>query len=393
MTISPLAAMNNNNNNNNNSRRRRSLRSTMISPQQQQTDPDTTTTTNNTSAAAAAAAVASLGDIVTIDLELLPEDGYVPEHLFDSSGRISFVLGWGNYLPGLHEVVTGMRTNDEIRNVSIDAGYGKRNNDMIIEVPKKNLKKIKSIDNIVVGSTLNLQGNIQVQVVKVTDDTIVVDANHPLAGSSYSCSLKVISIDRLPTNKLEYHNNTTTTTTTRSSNDDDQSSPYEIATLAMGCFWGVELAFQRCNGVVGTRSGYTQGIVADPSYQDVCNGTTKHREAVLVVYDTRIVSYQGILDVYAERLAATESQYKLDLFKGEDGDEDDSLQYKHGLYFHNEEQRRLAEKFLESNDNRYDVELLKAAVFYDAEEEHQQYLYKGGQSSRKNAREPIRCFG
>jgi methionine-S-sulfoxide reductase len=354
-------------------------------------DRDTRGTTESTRNGTAAA---SLGDIVTVDLELIPENGFVPAQLFDSSGRISFVLGWGNYLPGLHEVVTGLRTNDEIHNVSIDAGYGKRNNDMIIEVPKKNFKKIKSVDNIVVGTTLNLQGNIQVRVIKVTDDTIVVDANHPLAGSSYSCSLKVISIDRLPTNKLEYQTTTAITPSTTSSDDQlssCSSSPYEIATLAMGCFWGVELAFQRCNGVVGTRSGYTQGTVADPSYQDVCNGTTKHREAVIVVYDTRVVSYQGILDVYARRLAATESQYKLDLFKEED--DDDSLQYKHGLYFHNDEQRRLAEKFLQSNDNRYDVELLQATVFYDAEEEHQQYLYKGGQSSRKNARETIRCYG
>lgn len=330
---------------------------------------------------------ASVGDIVTIDLDLRPEDGFVPEHLFDTSGRICLVLGWGGYLPALHELVKGMAVGDSLTKQSIDAGFGKRHSELIIKVPKSNLKKMQNVDKIVVGATLNLQGGIQVQVIEVQKDSIVVDANHPLAGSSYSCSLTVVDIERMPVDKMEYQDETSSATSTTS-----KSSPYEVATLAMGCFWGIELAMMRVPGVAGTRAGYTQGIVADPSYQEVCRGDTKHREAVLVVYDSRIVSYKEILDIYAERLATTESQYTMDLFK-EQEDDGELLQYKNGIYFHNAEQQKLAQAFLDSNHNRYDVELLKAATFYDAEEDHQQYLYKGGQSSRKNARETIRCFG
>lgn len=326
--------------------------------------------------------VASFGDIVTVDVELKPEGDFVPESLFDTTGRLSFVLGWGNYLPGLHELVTGMKVGDNVKGVAIDAGFGRRNLDMVIEVPKENLKRIKTMERIVVGATLNLQGGIQVLVVKVTPDTIVVDANHPLAGSSYSCSLRLVSVDRFPTHEIEYSD-------CGEGEDDTSSSPYRIATFAMGCFWGGELAFMRTPGVVGTRAGYTQGVVRDPSYEEVCQGSTRHRESVMVVYDSRVTSYQELLKVYWERLAATVSQYKIDPF----AEEHESEQYQHGIYFHNEGQRRLGRDAIDSNNNRYNVELRVAAAFYDAEEYHQQYLYKGGQSARKGAREPIRCFG
>ncbi|KAL3903077.1 MAG: hypothetical protein SGILL_010585 [Bacillariaceae sp.] len=279
-----------------------------------------------------------------------------------------------------------MAVGDSVQEQSIDAGFGKRHSELVIEVPKANLKKMQNMDKIVVGATLNLQGGIQVQVIDVLKDSIVVDANHPLAGSSYSCSLTVVNVEKVPVSMMEYQDVEHGTPLPRS------ESPYQVATLAMGCFWGIELAMMRVQGVVGTRVGYTQGIVADPSYQQVCGGDTKHREAVMVVYDSRIVSYQDILDVYAERLATTESQYTMDLFK-EKGDDGESLQYKNGIYFHHAEQQKLAQAFLDSKRNRYDVELLEAVTFYDAEEDHQHYLYKGGQSSRKNARETIRCFG
>jgi peptide-methionine (S)-S-oxide reductase len=334
---------------------------------------------------------ASPGDIVTIDLDLRPENGFVPEHRFDTTGRITFVLGWGNYLPALHELVTGMATGESLESVSIDAGFGKHHADLMIRVPKSNLKKMQNVDKIVVWATLHLQGGVQVQVVQVDPDSIVVDANHPLAGSSYSCSLTVVNVDSMPTDKMEYRPRPRRDNIESSSIS--SSAPFEIATFAMGCFWGIELAMMRVPGVVGTRAGYTQGTVADPSYQEVCRGTTKHREAVMVVYDSRVVSYQDLLHVYGDRLTATtESQYTMNLFQEAD-DEDESSQYKNGIYFHSDEQRKHAQAFLEEHQNRHGIELLQATIFYDAEEDHQQYLYKGGQSARKNARETIRCFG
>lgn len=331
------------------------------------------------------------GDIVTVDLELLPENGFVPEQRFDISGRITLVLGWGNYLPALHELLSGMAAGDSLEDVSIDAGFGKRHSDLLIQIPKRNLRKMRDVGKIVVGATLNLQGGggapLQVQVIQMDGDSIVVDANHPLAGSSYACSLKVVAVEPMPLNKMVYR---------RGIEQDCDVSPFEIATFAMDCFWGIELAMMRVPGVVGTRAGYTQGTVADPSYQEVCQGTTKHREAVMVVYDPQVVSYQELLNVYGDRLATTESQYVMNIFKenGDEEEDDDQLQYKNGIYFHSVEQHELVQAFLTTDrQRRFEIELLPATTFYDAEDDHQQYLYKGGQSSRKNARETIRCFG
>jgi methionine-S-sulfoxide reductase len=343
---------------------------------------------------------ASIGDIVTVELELTPENGYVPENLFDASGKQSFVLGWGNYLPGLHELLLGgMSTGDVVSNVSVDAGFGRHNPNMVIEVPKKNLKKVQNMDKIVPNATLNLQGGIKVTVLSTTRDTITVDANHPLAGSSYSCNLKVLSIDPYPLQKLEFeddeNNDEKSKNTSLSS-----SSPFEAATFAMGCFWGVELAFMRTPGVVGTLAGYTQGNVENPSYEEIKEGHTGYREAVMVTYDSRVVSYKELLAVYNERLAVTASEYfKLDIFAEDEENEDPNSspdsQYKHGLYFHNEEQKKLAREYIGSiKDSRYcDVELKPASMFYSAEDHHQQYLYKGGQAARKGCREIIRCYG
>ena len=325
---------------------------------------------------------AAARDIVSVKLELTPENGYVPESLFDTRGDVSFVLGWGNYLPGLHDLVTGMSQGSTVENVSIDGGWGERNENMIIEVPKTNFKKIKSIDSIQEGSVLNLKGDgkVQVLVVKVTEDTIVVDANPPLAGSSYSCSLTVTGVCRFPSSKLQYH---------QPSKEIVEESPLEVATWAMGCFWGGELAFMRVPGVVGTRVGYTQGLKKDPTYEEVCQGDTKHREAIMVVYDPRVVTYEELLKTFLERLRITIAQYKINLFEVED----ESNQYQHGIYYHNDEQKVLAQDAIAINNNAFNVELKQATVFYDAEEYHQQYLLKGGQSARKGAKETIRCYG
>ena len=368
-------------------------------------DNDSSTSTTRTGpSSASASATACVGDIVTLNIQLTPEDGYVPDHLFDSSGEITFVLGWGNYLPGLHELL--LSGTEEIKNISIDAGFGRHNPELVIEVPKTNLKKVKHIEKIQPNTTLNLQGGIQVNVLEVTKDTIIVDANHPLAGSSYLCSFKVLSIDKFPIHKLQQEE-------AEEETDSSSTSPFDIATFAMGCFWGLELAFMRTNGIIGTRAGYTQGIVPNPSYDEISEGSTKHREAVMVIYDSRIVSYKDILTIYNDRLAATAPEYfKLDIFADDDDEEvdnnntntkttEDSLQYKHGIYFHNDEQKQQANEFILSStsinnmNNRYhcDVELLPANIFYNAEDQHQQYLYKGGQAARKGCRDIIRCHG
>jgi methionine-S-sulfoxide reductase len=318
------------------------------------------------------------GDVVTVQMTLTPEGNFVPEPLFDRQGEIAFVLGWGNYLPGLHELLLHCVAGDSFDNVALDAGWGGRDEDLVIRLPRDKLSHMAGHERIQVGSVLRLQGGVQVTITYIDDNVVEVDANPPLAGSSYICSLTVLSVESLDLNLFEYQENRT-----------GISAPYAAATLAMGCFWGAELALMRQVGVVGTRVGYSQGIVPDPTYAHVCTGETQHREAVQVVFDTRKVSYEALLNLALQRMSVTAIPGKLNhLFDADD--ERDSHQYKHGFYYHNEAQRLQAEMIAVSNG---DIEVLRAAAFYNAEEHHQQYLYKGGQSARKGAKETIRCFG
>jgi peptide-methionine (S)-S-oxide reductase len=346
--------------------------------------------------------VATSGDIVTIDLALTPENGLVPEPLFDRTGIITFVVGRG-YLPALHELVQSRGVGDQVTNVSVDAGWGERNEDLVMELPKSKLGRFLNPNGSLpcVGSVLQLQGGIQLTVIKVNEEeeTVVVDANAPMAGASYNCSFTILSIDDAPLDftagKLQAQQTTPT------------YSRYIVSTWALGCFWGGELAFMRVPGVVGTRVGYTQGTVRNPTYEDVCAGRTRHREAIMVVYDPEVVSYQQLIKVALERLAATNnpnnSSYSSvrddsdtmfgDLFAEVEDEKAVNQQYHHGFYFHSDDQREIAEQELSRNGNLYNVELKEAAAFYDAEEYHQQYLLKGGQSARKGAKETIRCYG
>jgi peptide-methionine (S)-S-oxide reductase len=323
---------------------------------------------------------AQMGDVVTVDLNLTPENGYVPIPLFDTSGTITFVLGWGNYLPGLHKLVEGMREGESIENVSIDAGWGKRREELIVTAPKSSLKSIKDLTILKPGCHLHLEGDVQVLVTDVTDDNITVDANPPLAGASYRCELTIQKVESLPPNTLIQTNSKL-----------ESTSRYQVATFGLGCFWGAQLAFARVPGVAGTKVGYTQGIQPNPTYEQVCNGKTRHREAVTVIYNPNEVTYAELIQVALTRLDQTTDVFKLHELFATAGD-DESEQYRHGFYYHTDEQKRLAEEVIKV-ESRFRIELLPASQFYDAEEYHQHYLLKGGQSSRKGAKETIRCFG
>ncbi|XP_002969802.2 peptide methionine sulfoxide reductase A1 [Selaginella moellendorffii] len=166
-----------------------------------------------------------------------------------------------------------------------------------------------------------------------------------------------------------------------------------MATFAAGCFWSVELAFQRIPGVIKTTVGYTQGSKESPTYHDVCTGRTGHAEAVLVEYDPKEVSYTALLDAFWKKHDPTQA----------DGQGNDlGSQYRSGIYFHTPEQEKLAKQSLEQEQQRLGkkivTELLPATTFYPAEDYHQQYLEKGGrggrkQSAAKGCTDPIRCYG
>lgn len=169
---------------------------------------------------------------------------------------------------------------------------------------------------------------------------------------------------------------------------------HAIATFGGGCFWGVELMFQRVPGVVGTAVGYTQGDLQHPSYEAVCSGMTGHTEVVQVSYRPAEVSMKELTALLFGKIDPT--------LKDQVGN-DAGSQYRHGVYYHTPEQRKEAEEVFAQVKAKLGsapiyTELKEAKVFFPAEEYHQRYLEKGGragrgQSAAKGCRDPIRCYG
>ncbi|KAN0035633.1 hypothetical protein ACTA71_004916 [Dictyostelium dimigraforme] len=160
------------------------------------------------------------------------------------------------------------------------------------------------------------------------------------------------------------------------------------ATFAAGCFWSVELLFQRVVGISKTRVGYTNGTVENPTYRQVCSGKTGCAEAVELEYNPAEVSYNQLLDLFWSKHDPTTLNRQ---------GNDVGTQYRSGIYYHNEEQKNEAIASKEKEQKKYKnpitTEILPAGVFYPAEDEHQQYLEKGGQCASKNCTDKIRCYG
>jgi peptide-methionine (S)-S-oxide reductase len=166
------------------------------------------------------------------------------------------------------------------------------------------------------------------------------------------------------------------------------SGPRELATFAAGCFWGIELAFQRVPGVVSTQVGYTHGTVKNPTYEQVCSGRSGHAEAVQVEYDKHAIGYKDLLTVFWDIHDPTTLNRQ-----GNDA----GTQYRSGIYFHTDEQESIAKRSMEEQQlvhtDQIVTEILPAVTFYPAEEYHQKYLEKGGQCSLTGDLSPIRCYG
>ena len=145
------------------------------------------------------------------------------------------------------------------------------------------------------------------------------------------------------------------------------------ATFAAGCFWGVESAFRAIPGVTATRVGYTGGHTDNPSYHDVCSGTTGHAEAVEVEFDPARVSYDRLLDVFWHEHNPTQ--------KNRQGP-DRGTQYRTAIYFGSPEQESAARASREREQARHRKEIVTeitpASEFWPAEEYHQRYLEKRG---------------
>jgi len=162
----------------------------------------------------------------------------------------------------------------------------------------------------------------------------------------------------------------------------------ETATFAAGCFWGVQLAFQRVPGVVSSMVGYTAGGKLHPTYQEVCSGSTGHTEGVQMLYNPALVSYKELLMVLFDRMDPTQ-------LNGQGNDR--GTQYRSGVYYHTEEQKNIALEFIKeiqpNYKNKIVVEVKQAEKFWPAEDYHQKYLEKGSQKAAKGCLEPIKCYG
>ena len=146
-----------------------------------------------------------------------------------------------------------------------------------------------------------------------------------------------------------------------------------VATFAGGCFWCMEGPFDKLQGVVSTTSGYTGGHTKNPTYKQTSTGRTGHTEVVQIVYDPSLIGYEKLLDVFWHNIDPTTPDQQFC---------DRGSQYRSEIFYHNEEQKQLAEASkaaLDRNKPFNDpivTEISKASTFYAAEDYHQDYYKK-----------------
>ena len=143
------------------------------------------------------------------------------------------------------------------------------------------------------------------------------------------------------------------------------------ATFAGGCFWCTEAVYAQIKGVKSVTSGYIGGEVPNPTYKDVCTGLTGHAEAVEIEYDPAVVSFEKLLEVFfATHDPTTKNRQGADV----------GTQYRSGVFYHDDEQKRIAEEVIKRLDAagafpaEIVTEVTKATTFYPAEDYHQDYF-------------------
>ncbi len=150
---------------------------------------------------------------------------------------------------------------------------------------------------------------------------------------------------------------------------------YKVATVGGGCFWCTEAVFQEVKGVQKVVSGYTGGNApGKPTYREVCSGLTGHAEVVQITYDPNVLSYHDLLVIFMTTHDPTTMNRQ---------GADVGTQYRSVIYFHDAEQKQVADKVIEELAASFDApivtEVSPLATFYEAEEYHQNY-YKNNSS-------------
>jgi peptide-methionine (S)-S-oxide reductase len=153
------------------------------------------------------------------------------------------------------------------------------------------------------------------------------------------------------------------------------SGDSQLATFGSGCFWCTEAVFQNVNGVQRVESGYMGGKVKNPSYKEVCSGLTGHAEVIQLTFDPKVISYKELLEIFWKTHDPTTLNKQ---------GADEGTQYRSVIYYHNEEQGKLAadyKKKLDDSgafDNPIVTEISPANDFYKAEDYHQNYYNLNG---------------
>jgi len=152
---------------------------------------------------------------------------------------------------------------------------------------------------------------------------------------------------------------------------DSKGAETAKATFAGGCFWSVERFFDKVEGVVSTTSGYTGGTKKNPTYEEVSTGATGHAESVQVAYDPKRVSYEKLLDAFWHNIDPLTPNAQFC---------DTGSEYRTAIFYHDEMQKRLAEKSKKALQDRFKqpivTEIVAASQFYPAEDYHQDFHLK-----------------
>jgi peptide-methionine (S)-S-oxide reductase len=172
------------------------------------------------------------------------------------------------------------------------------------------------------------------------------------------------------------NNESETISDTKSDPNESSTEKNETATFAAGCFWGVEAAFRKVEGVKYAIVGYTGGRFKNPTYKDVCSGKTGHAEAVQITYDPNVISYEKLLEVFwLIHDPTTRNRQGPDV----------GTQYRSAIFFHTSQQavaaRSSKAKHQRKIMRRIVTEIKPAVAFYKAEEYHQRYIEKRKKAS------------
>ena len=178
------------------------------------------------------------------------------------------------------------------------------------------------------------------------------------------------SASPLPKQTDEKKSEKVTSATSKTKTDKKVKRKVETASFGAGCFWCVEAVFQELNGVHSVKSGYMGGQTLNPTYEDICTGTTGHAEICQIKFDPSVITFKELLEVFWK----THDPTTLNRQGGDTG-----TQYRSAVFYNNDKQKELAtlykKKLNESGAFRSPIvtEVTKAAKFYPAEKKHDNY--------------------